>query len=273
MDDQFNEPEPGATVAQSVTPAESPPSDVSLHADLGKLPANRILDKLLWLWPVVVIGAMALLGQFLGSFWVLVGGVGTIGVLVLFIGAEFVPRWILMITGVLVIATVTTVFMTHGYSFLATSSTGPAAIEVKTLTGRTLTQADLLSGEGRGAVLNGVVLDHAQLPQAELDGVVAPGASLQDALLERAHLAGADLHGADLRLAHLHGADLRGANLTGANLLGADLTDACIRGAVLTGATLDGADLRGAAIQDVVVNPAARAVAKNWPATDSSACS
>jgi uncharacterized protein YjbI with pentapeptide repeats len=219
---------------------------------------------MLWVWPLFVIGVMALLGHYLGSFGVLLGGVGTIGVLLLFVGAEFVSQRILLVICAVACAVLTAVYF--GYlNGLPDASGSPASHKVATARGTKYTLTDLRDGGARGAELTGAVLDNLDLSGAQLDGITAPGVPMKNAILDRAQLAGADLHGVDLRGAHLHAADMRGANLSGANLFGADLTNTCLSGANLTGAILDGADFEGATVPDTAVSPEARAIAKNWP--------
>lgn len=222
---------------------------------------------MLWVWPLFLIGAMALLGHFLGPFGVLLGGVGTIGVLVLFVGSGFVrrPAQLAICAGACALLTVVYFAYVNGFP---SNRTAPESPKVTTADGRDLSLAELRGGDARGAVLTGSRLDGLDLYRAELDGITAPGVPMKGAILNGAHLAGADLHGGDLQDARLHGADLRGANLTGTNLSRADLTDACLRGANLTGATLDGADFRGAGVTDATVSPAARSAARNWPTSD-----
>jgi len=117
-----------------------------------------------------------------------------------------------------------------------------------------------------------LLLEAAQLPQANLQGAdlvranlqgaeFGCWANLQGARLEKADLQGADLsmaklqgadftdailQGADLRRAHLQGARLWKANLQGARLFGADLQRAVLFGAILQGAWLEEANLADA---------------------------
>jgi len=228
------------------------------------------------MWPILVIAVMALLGQLLGSFGVLLGGVGTIGVLVLFIGAGFVERKTHLILGAVACTALAVVNAGYSYGLLGGRPMQQPVQQpggITTASGKTLTLADLRGGAGRGAVLNGVTLGDAELSRAELDGLIAPDASMRNASLDQAHFAGVDLHGADLRLARLNKADLRGADLSGANFFGADLTVACLLGADLSGATLDSANFSGAAVDERTVDAASRAAARNWRASGSAACS
>ncbi len=78
----------------------------------------------------------------------------------------------------------------------------------------------------RGAKLEGVNLN-----LAELKDVILIGANLSDANLKGADLSGANLSDANLKDADLSGANLSGANLSDANLKGADLSGANLRGA------------------------------------------
>jgi hypothetical protein len=108
-----------------------------------------------------------------------------------------------------------------------------------------LTEADLRSVDGSGALLQGIDLQRAQLSEA----------NLSEAHLEEAWLVAANLRGADLRGAHLEGAalwdavltdaDLSGAHLEGAYLYEQDLRDIDLRNVYLTAAYLPGARLAG----------------------------
>jgi uncharacterized protein YjbI with pentapeptide repeats len=73
--------------------------------------------------------------------------------------------------------------------------------------------------------------------------VLLDGANLAEANLHSAGLSGVSLIGADLSAAVLHGATLQNANLTGARLAGADLSEADLNLANITAADLRGADL------------------------------
>jgi uncharacterized protein YjbI with pentapeptide repeats len=80
----------------------------------------------------------------------------------------------------------------------------------------------------RGADLQEIVLQRAELPGVNLGHSNLARASLQNAWLGRAYLEGANLQGANLQ----------GAILTIADLQGANLQEADLRGTVLTGANL-----------------------------------
>jgi hypothetical protein len=84
----------------------------------------------------------------------------------------------------------------------------------------------------RGARLAGQHLAGIDLRDRHLEGVQAEGTLLAGAMLANAQLQGAWLAGADLRGASLRNACLRGADLTGARLNGADLTGADLKGVV-----------------------------------------
>jgi uncharacterized protein YjbI with pentapeptide repeats len=117
------------------------------------------------------------------------------------------------------------------------------------------------SGDGAGAMLNGVDLAGADLQSAKLRGVSLRSANLQGANLKASDLRGAklgaakldramveeaDLQNADLIAASLRGASLGGANLKGALLEDADLRQAGLRFAVFQNAFLENAKLEGA---------------------------
>lgn len=71
-----------------------------------------------------------------------------------------------------------------------------------------------------------VLMQGANLRQAELEGASLVGAQLEGADLYRAQLEGADLYGAQLKGANLYRAQLKGANLSFAQLKGANLRQA-----------------------------------------------
>ncbi|MGN6692785.1 MAG: Ig-like domain repeat protein [Aquihabitans sp.] len=110
--------------------------------------------------------------------------------------------------------------------------------------------SDLVNGYlvGGGASLRDAMLPGADLAdkliggsdwtRADVHGANLRGAFMGYIVLQDANLADADLHGAYVLLANLRHADLRGADLTQAHLGGSDLT-----GADLTDANLAGADL------------------------------
>ncbi|NAS26016.1 hypothetical protein GT755_30625 [Herbidospora sp. NEAU-GS84] len=107
---------------------------------------------------------------------------------------------------------------------------------------------------GGDSYLASVVLEGADLRDANLFTANLIGANLSDANLNRARLDGAnlkdaDLSRADLRDAHLNSANLSRANLTGAKLNGADLYDTDLRDADLKGADLSHANLHRARLR------------------------
>jgi hypothetical protein len=235
--------------------------------DAEKLTAG---ERWMWLWPVLVIAAMALFSQLYGVLGVIVSGLIVTAGLVLYTGtrAKSLPRkWWLPI-GLTVCLLVVAVVVAGQYGVLndrpvgASSSTRP----------RDLPSAeDLRSTPSPGASLSGINLNEQNLRGAKLQGVTAAGASMEGAILEDAKLAGADLRGANLRGARLSGADLRGVNFTGADLRGAILTNSCLRGANLTGAVLKDLDASGAAVEDTVVPAVQVSVAKVWPSSTQTA--
>ena len=113
-----------------------------------------------------------------------------------------------------------------------------------------LSEADLAGANLVDAELTGANLTGADLRGADLDSSYLTGANLTSANLTGANLGGADLTDADLTSADLTGADLAGANLVGANLVGANLAGADLRGANLDSAYLAGANLEGAYLTD-----------------------
>ncbi len=90
-----------------------------------------------------------------------------------------------------------------------------------------------------------IVLDGADLSDANLWEANLSDANLSRAFLFRANLNEANLGRANLSRAGLLFANLSRANLIGANLSGTDATDANLSGAYLGGADLFEADLRG----------------------------
>jgi uncharacterized protein YjbI with pentapeptide repeats len=75
----------------------------------------------------------------------------------------------------------------------------------------------------RGADLQNIRLDDANLCRADLRGADFENANLQSVNLRGADLRGANLKGANLQNANLHFADFNRANLRDANLQNADL--------------------------------------------------
>lgn len=79
------------------------------------------------------------------------------------------------------------------------------------------------------------------------------GANIVEAQLNGANLVGAQLNGADLRWAHLGSANLRRVQLNEANLIGAQLEESSLSEALLVRANLREARLAGAALRDIVL--------------------
>jgi hypothetical protein len=98
----------------------------------------------------------------------------------------------------------------------------------------------------RGAKLNKVYLENANLGGAALSNADLSEANLTKALLARAVLHGANLSSANLPLACMSKSHVSGANLSRANLSGADLYEADLSEANLTNAHLGAANLTGA---------------------------
>lgn len=97
-----------------------------------------------------------------------------------------------------------------------------------------------------GLAMDGLVLEAADLREANLSHTI-----LREVTLLRANLNGANLRDADLHKANLAGVDLRNANLSGAVLKGLDLSEAKLAGADLQNANLNGAVLKGVDLRDV----------------------
>jgi uncharacterized protein YjbI with pentapeptide repeats len=89
----------------------------------------------------------------------------------------------------------------------------------------------------RGADLQNIRLDDANLCRADLRGADFENANLQSVNLRGAVLRGANLKGANLQNANLHFADFNRANLRDANLQNADLRATLFERADLRGAT------------------------------------
>lgn len=115
-----------------------------------------------------------------------------------------------------------------------------------------LLQGHVLDGANlANANLDGVDLSSTLMRNADLHGATLRQANLRSATMFEVDLGGADLTGADLThavvaLANLREAQLWGAKLNEVSLGGADLTDAVLLGADLTNADLSNADLTGA---------------------------
>ncbi len=101
-----------------------------------------------------------------------------------------------------------------------------------------------------GADLLEANLGHADLREAHLENANLSGAHLENANLREAHLGHADLREAHLENAGLYQAHLENANLWRAHLENADLRGANLENAILCAAHLENADLEGARLQD-----------------------
>jgi hypothetical protein len=111
-------------------------------------------------------------------------------------------------------------------------------------------RADLRKADLKGAYLDGVSLDEAQLQGATLDSVHLQGAVLDRAQLQGGSLYEAELQGASLFRAELQGAELGSAQLQGATLLQARVHSASLDAAQLQGASLDSAQLQGVSLDN-----------------------
>lgn len=212
-------------------------------------------ERSLWIWPVILIIGMAVVGQIAGPLGVLAAGVSLAGAPLLFTGARsrsFPRRWLvpvylsvcLLIIGAIVAA--------------ESGVLGNRPVGAST--------SILLRGNlSPGADVAGIKLDGENLRDKDLRGITAPGASMEKTILEDAKLAGADLRGANLRGARLDDADLRGVNFAGADLTDAVLTDTCLRGANFTGAVMKDVNANGAAVENTVVTPEQTGTTKDWP--------
>lgn len=123
-----------------------------------------------------------------------------------------------------------------------------AQLQTANMTRTQLRHARLKGAQLRGSFMLRANLQHALLEQADLENVLLVGAQLQHAALRSANLQNAVLVIAQLQHATLRGAQLQNADLTGARLQNADLTGAQLQNANLTGARLQGARLTGAAV-------------------------
>ncbi len=108
----------------------------------------------------------------------------------------------------------------------------------------------------KGNHFDEILLENANLRDAELEGADLQNAYLKDADLEHVNLKGGVLLGAYLKGADLYGANLEGANLSGAHLEGATVRLSNLKNAYLVGAYLEGADLSGAIIEGADLNEA-----------------
>ncbi|NMO57304.1 pentapeptide repeat-containing protein [Actinoplanes sp. TBRC 11911] len=224
---------------------------------------------------MIAVATMATAGELFGPFGALATGVTTIGAIVLLLGRDYFTPGARLVVSFAVGVALLSVVVVHVLGWPAFSSQpavaeGGAATRARPaegtdLAGRRLRDRDIASRDLRGARLAGANLDRLSLPDADLSSADAKGASLRGAVLDGANLANVTLSGADLQLALLRRTDLRGADLRGADLRGADLSGSCLQGADLSGARVDGADFFGAATMQVTVEPAAIAVARDWP--------
>jgi uncharacterized protein YjbI with pentapeptide repeats len=113
------------------------------------------------------------------------------------------------------------------------------------LRGALLSKADLTGANLSGADLSGANLVGAKLKSADLYGARLRGADLSSADLSDSNLSRADLAWASLAGANLSEANLRNANLYGADLSGAVLFETILDGANMTGANLENSALMG----------------------------
>jgi uncharacterized protein YjbI with pentapeptide repeats len=111
------------------------------------------------------------------------------------------------------------------------------------LFGTDLGSADLIGANLSSAKLIGAQVSGAFLISADLSSAILIGAQVSGANLSNADLSGADLRDSDLIVAVLSGADLSGAKLIGAQLSGAFLGGANLIGAQMSGVDLSNANL------------------------------
>jgi len=125
-----------------------------------------------------------------------------------------------------------------------------------TVFNRPLTELGLRTGLWKDAqgkdlsriVLNDANLENANFSNANLDGARLQNANLKGATFVEARLNGVSLAGANLRGARLNRASVVFSNLTRADLSLVDLSEADLTRANLTGAKLNGANLQGTKI-------------------------
>jgi len=125
-----------------------------------------------------------------------------------------------------------------------------------TVFNRPLTELGLRTGLWKDAkgkdlsriVLNDANLENANFSHANLDGARLQNANLKGAIFVEARLNGVSLSGANLRGARLNRASIVFSNLTRADLSLVDLSEADLTRANLTGAKLNGANLQGTKI-------------------------
>lgn len=114
-------PTPGALGADEELPASA-----GAPAERER-PGPRVRDRLLWVWPVVLIVALAVLGQYFGSFGVLLAGTGVTGVIVLFVGVGELGVRTLLIVLAVTCAAITAIWFAHSAGAL-----GPVATPCNT---------------------------------------------------------------------------------------------------------------------------------------------
>jgi hypothetical protein len=102
-------------------------------------------------------------------------------------------------------------------------------------------------------LLDGAVLDGADLKYANLSGSDLRRADLASSYLNGANLQNADLTKANLRSAYIYDAILDDANLTEVNLQSADLTKTKLRRTTLVHANLVDTNFEGAVIEDSAI--------------------
>jgi uncharacterized protein YjbI with pentapeptide repeats len=118
--------------------------------------------------------------------------------------------------------------------------------------------ADVSSADFRNATLESVVLDKADLSNANMEGsiwlaVSGKGTGFRGANLASIDFSSSTLIGAFFDRAVLTNADLHDVNLTGAHLVEADLSRADLQNAILENADLELANLSGANLRNARV--------------------
>ncbi|WP_239164705.1 pentapeptide repeat-containing protein [Actinoplanes palleronii] len=259
--------DPAATGNPAGRTAEGPGTAPTITPRTAGVPSDRRwFDGVLWLWPLVVLGLLALASQLFGAFGVTAAGIAAVATIVMVVGGATFERptkvaVLAVSTGLIGVAFVGWQMKVLPDEPVRTAAAVASVRPSATPSSPAELVAMLNSGWGAGADLRSADLTGQSITNAALDGAHASGITLIRAILDGGSLAGADLSGAKMAGVQLRGADLRGAVLAGADLPKGILTDACLAGANLTGADLTGANLTGAVVSGVHIDgPAARAI-------------